>query len=267
MTWLMIGSVAAHHYFSDWRQPKDIDLLTPAKISGNHGDVCVVDAQWHELAEELIDLSANKVFADPWLLHTLKLSHAYWNIHWDKTMLDIHGFQRRGVPFDQPLHDRLVKMWEKVHGAKKVNLNQSKETFWKDGVKRRYDHEWVHTLVAFYDTPLHELLHVPNKPVWISKEKFFELETSLQLDAALEEILTFAIERGGLGVQSTKAQRLAAVHRAHFTLCTSATKGWFAQFLVQHAYELKITLRPRWYPQLDRALSLLPRNNDAEEAS
>lgn len=44
MNWLIIGSTAMYHWFPDARKPKDLDLLTPAKITGNHGDICVVDA-------------------------------------------------------------------------------------------------------------------------------------------------------------------------------------------------------------------------------
>jgi hypothetical protein len=254
--WLIIGSTAAYHWYADWRRPIDLDVLTKSKVSG----FGVVDGQWHEVAQDIIERSTDKVFADPSILHTLKVSHAYWDIHWKKTMYDIHQFQVRGAGFHQDLHDRLVKVWTGIHGAKKVNLNQTKDTFWKDNVKRKYDHEWLHTLVAFHSTPLHERLHVSGHPIMMDKGAFFDLPLSLQLDTALEEILVLAIERGELGVQSSKVQRLVAFDKAHFTLCTSAAKGWFAQFLVQQAHTLKVTLREHWLQQLKTALQLLPKD-------
>lgn len=254
MRWIIIGSTAACHWYPDWRQPKDLDLLTPAKISGNHSEFCVVDAQWHDLADELIARSTHKVFADPLLLHTLKVSHAYWDIHWDKTMFDIHMFQQKGAGFDQELHDRLVTMWTSVHGAKKVNMAQTVDTFWNDAVLRRYDHEWLHRQVAFHGAPLHERVRPDLTSTWVSRELFDALPFELQCDLALEEILTTAIERADLMLQSSKSERLSAVKRAHFLLCTSMTKGWFAQFLVQQAFHLRVTLRTRWYQQLNQVL-------------
>lgn len=259
MTWLIIGSVAARHHLPQWRAPKDIDLLTPAKITGSHGEICVVDSQWHYLAEELIEDSRDKVFADAWLLHTLKLSHSYWDIHWDKTLADIHTFKSLQVPFSQDLHDRLVAMWTTIHGAKSVNLNQGRDTFWQDAVPRRYDHEWLHELVKFGERPLHEGLHPQGREVWMDRDAFFDLPFDLRCKVALEEMLVVAIERGDLTVDSPKHERLMAVHAAHKKLCTTMAKGWFAQFTVQHAHELRSTMRPLWYNQLDRALQLLPK--------
>ena len=255
--WRIIGSTAAYHWFPDWRRPKDLDILTPATISGNQSGVCVVDAQWHELADDLIKASSDPVFLDPSLLYTLKASHAYWDIHWDKTMHDIWSFQQRGVDLDQGLHDRLVKMWAKVHGEKRVNLNQTVDIFWNDAVKRRYDHEWLHRQVKFYDHPLHESLHPEGSGVLIDKVKFFSLPFDLQLKVAMEEILTVAIERADLGVQSLQHERLAAVKRAHKKLCTTMAKGWFAQFCVINAHRL-VGDRSYWLPHFNHVIDNLP---------
>lgn len=249
---IIIGSTAAKHWFPTWRNPKDLDVLSTEPISDRG-----IDAQCHPLAELIIDSSIDKTYADPNLLYTLKVSHAYWNIHWAKTMADIYEFQKRGCFLDQELHDALVKMWMGIHGNKKVNLNQTKDTFWDDGVRRKYDHEYLHELIAFHGRPLHESLHVDGHQIMMDRNKFFSLPFNLQCDAALEEILTIAVERKNLSVKSKKSERLHAFSKAHFILCTSAAKGWFAQFLVENHFHLKYVLRDRWYSQLDKALQLL----------
>jgi hypothetical protein len=251
VTWLIIGSAAAYHWFSDWRKPKDLDLLTPTEINGNP----TVDVQWYEMATEVIAASKDEVFADPDLLYTLKVSHAYWDIHWDKTLYDIWQLQKRGAVLNQELHDKLVKTWTKIHGPKKVNLNQPKELFWKDAVRRQHDHEWLHTQVAFGEYPMHLDLHTDGSAVMMDRAKFFALSLDDQRKVAMEEILTIAIERADLGVQSTRIERLSAVKRAHKILCTSAAKGWFAQFLVEQAPTL---IGSRWWlPHLDLVLLTL----------
>jgi hypothetical protein len=253
MTWLIIGSTAAYHWFPDWRKPKDLDLLTTERIASNR----VLDVQDHGLASDLIATSTDPVFADPSLLYTLKVSHAYWDIHWSKTMFDIWQFQKRGVSLNQPLHDRLVRLWTTIHGPKKVNLAQSKDTFWQDAVKRRYDHEWLHERVKFFDRPLHESLHPDHSQVLIDRQRFEALPLAIQRLVALEEILTIAIERADLSVQSTKSARLIAVSMAHKKLCTSAAKGWFAQFCVEQAAYL-VGDRSYWFDHFNTVINSLP---------
>lgn len=256
--WVITGSTAAKHWFPDWREPKDIDLLTPATVTTSDQQVLYIDAKWHRLAETLIERSTNRTFLDANLLFTLKVSHAYWNIHWDKTMHDIWQFQERGCLLDLDLHDDLVRLWTEVHGAKKVNLMQGTDTFWQDAVKRRYDHEWLHEQVAFHGRPLHERVRRNPTSVWVSRDLFDDLPLDLKYDLILEEVLVTAIERFNLTAASSKVERLRAVTHAHRLLCTSMTKGWFAQQVVLSTYHLLVTQRPRWYNHLHLVLQRLP---------
>jgi hypothetical protein len=255
--WLIIGSTAAYHWFSDARQPSDIDLLTPAKISGNHSQHCVVDAQWHEAAEAIIAVNTNPVFADPNVLLTLKLSHSYWDVHWDKTIFDIWFLQRKGAQVLDGLHEILIPVWTRVHGQKKVNMTKTMDQFFNDAVPREHDHERLHELVALHGRPLHERVRPDHNTAWVSKDMFFALPKELQLHTALEEIMATAIERAKLNKHAKNSDILAAVKRAHFLLCTSMTKGWFARFLVENSFELRNTLRPVYLTTIRKALEAL----------
>lgn len=254
---LIIGSTAMRHWFPDFREPKDLDLLTPYQIKCDKAGV--IETQWHCEAEFLIEKSKDKVFADPQLLFSIKVSHAHWNIHWDKTMYDIEFLKRKGVTLDMEVYDRLIPVWEEIHGKKKVNMRQSMDVFFKDAVKREYDHEYLHELVAFYDRPLHERLRTDLSTAWCSKELFEALSPDDQARCALEEILATAIERAKLTVDSSKIERLSAINKAHFQLCTSMTKGWFARFLILNKYELTTRRREEWMSNLTKALENLSR--------
>ncbi len=256
--WLIIGSTAAYHWFPDRRPPKDIDILTPAKIVGREAKVCIVEGTWHDLADEIIEQNRDPVFADPDILYTLKVSHAHWDIHWDKTLWDIHDFQNRGCELDLPLYHRLVALWETLHGKKRVNMNQSLDTFWNDAVVRVHDHEAVHEAVKFYDRPLHESIRPDLNNTWCSEEMFMALSPDLRFNCVLEEMMVTAIERARLTRQSSRIDILKAMKRAHKLLCTSMTKGWFARFMILHQYELLVTKRGEWFPQLNLALNRLP---------
>ena len=257
--WLIIGSVAKKHWFPDSRTPKDIDLLTPAKISGNHSSTCVVDAVWHDEAQWLIDINVDQVFLDADLLYTLKVSHAQWDIHWEKTMSDIMFLKHKGCRLDKVAHARLVPLWEKIHGAKLVNLNKPNDEFFVDAVGRKYDHDLIHRLVAFNESPMHERIRPKSDSAWCDVNLFEALSADEKAQTALEEIMAVAIERGRLTSNSLLSDKLRFINRAYFLLCTSMTKGWFALYLIENSFNLLVTRRKQWMTKLNTALSNLPR--------
>lgn len=259
MNWLIVGSTATYHWFPDSRIPQDIDLLTPAKVVGNESKVCVVDCQWHEAAELLMSLNKDPVFMDPDLLYTLKVSHAHWNVKWDKTMYDVAFLQNKGCQLNSRAYSELVSVWTRVHGEKRVNMNQTMDTFFKDAVRREYDHEMLHELVAFNRRPMHEKIRPNLSNAWCSEEMFCDLTVDEQLQTALEEMLVTAIERSHLTVDSKRSTKVSAVYTAYKQLVTSMTKGWFARFLIMNRNLLLITWRPQWETQLNQALSKLPK--------
>lgn len=249
-----------YHWFPGARVPSDIDLLTPAKISGNNSKVCVVDAQWHDAAQLLIDSNKDPVFLDPNLLFTLKVSHAEWDVKWEKTMFDIHFLKSQGCELDLPILKMLHKAWSNIHGKKKVNMAQSMDTFFSDHVKREYDHEHLHQLVKFNDRPVHELLRPDNGTAWCSEELFNLLSPAMQFECALEEMLATAIERSRLQLKNTTADKRVAMSRAHKQLCVSMTTGWFCRFLILNRNELLHKGKEKWLTKLNQALTVLQKN-------
>ena len=119
MNWRIIGRTALYHWYpTEVSIPQDIDILTPVKISGNNSKVCVVDSQWHDAAQLLIDASKDSVFLDPNLLYTLKISHAHWNVKWAKTISDISFMKKKGCILNMEIYKELFKIWTNVHGKK-----------------------------------------------------------------------------------------------------------------------------------------------------
>lgn len=257
MTWLIIGSTAMHHWFDDARLPKDLDILTPAKITSTNVVECAVDSSWHELAEEIISSSKDPVFADPDLLFTLKVSHAHWDVFFEKTLFDIEFLKKKGAKLNIPLYEKLVKVWEKVHGKKHVNMNQSADTFWNDAVRRDYPHDYVHECVKFHEYPLHEKIRPNMNSTWCDEGMFNSLSEDDQAKCALEELLVTAIERSHLTKESTRVEILRAASRAYRNLTTSMTKGWFSRYLILNHYNLFHERKEQWLAQIKIALNKL----------
>lgn len=251
--WLIIGSVAMYHWFKDARQPKDIDLLSQVVTK----QLPVLDSQWHDVAQKIIDNNTDPVFADPDVLYTLKVSHAQWDINWDKTVYDIVFLKQKGCKIIKELHPDLVKVWENVHGKKSVKMNEPVEEFFKKYVVRKFNHEKVHESVAYYNKPMHERIRPDLSNVWCSSEMFFNLPLEMQYATGKEELLVTAIERFNLTSNSTKTQCLVALQKAYKLLCTSMTKGWFALFLVENYKEIFLDSKQELCGKISAALELL----------
>lgn len=262
-TWRIIGSTAAYHWFPHGaggkpaRVPKDIDLLTPAKVASDSPTTCLVDAQWHSAAEYLISINRDPVFLDPDLLLTLKVSHAHWDVKWSKTIWDVWFLQEAGAKLNMDAYDRLFKVWTEVHGAKKVNLKKPVAEFFIDAVRRKHDHEQLHELLAFNDRPMHERLRPDNLSVWCDAGLFNALSAEQQFQTALEELLVVAVERFDLDSTSTPIDILKAVNGAYHQLVTSMTTGWFARFLILNHCHLTSRMKSTWLPHLQSVLKHL----------
>lgn len=248
--WIIIGSVAAKHWFDDFRQPKDVDIMTIKKA----GTFKIEDTQWHELSEKIIDLSSHKTFLDPDLLLTLKLSHANWDIHFDKTIFDIHFFKQKQALVKEDLYTELVKVWQTVHGPKSVCMNQKVDKFFKENIPRKHSHEYAHKCVAFKNRPMHESIRPDLSSVWCSAELFKALSFDDQLLCVCEELIVTAIERFSLTNQSSKIEILIALKKAFTKLCTSMTTGWFARFAVENFHAIMIANRDLLVEQTRKAL-------------
>lgn len=241
---LIFGSRAAKHWFPDFREPKkDLDLIRP----GKHQVIGDCEFHWVPAFQYILDNNKDGAYVDPDFLYTIKVSHAAWDIHWDKTMKDILFFQSKGCKLKKKLYQALVKEWEQVHGKKKVNLNKSNSYFFTDAVKRKYDHDTLHNLLAFYDEPLHTKIRSDLSKAMPSEELFNKLSPEDQLKCALEEIYVVATERY-LDNYPLKLAKIKAVKN----LVTSMTKGWFSLYLIQNFAKILASDNEHWMLKLNQ---------------
>lgn len=226
-----IGSEAMRYHFPDFkREGGDIDYMVAVKQkSSRQEEYHVIPPLWRRIKPDQEYISANQ-------LYTLKISHSYWNIHWEKTMFDISFMTSKGCEVDWELHDELYQYWKDIHGTKRANLNKKTEDFFDDNVDREFTHDDLHEVVMYYDEPLYKALLVdPSKPL-LSKKGFFEQSHLNQIRTAKEEAMTIALERFYLPKKTYSLK--VAYMRALKILVTSATKGWFPTFIVLNFEEI-----------------------------
>jgi hypothetical protein len=169
------------------------------------------------------------------MLKTIKLSHMGWDLFWfkhHKIILD----KFKGVGVDWNLYEILVKHWEKEKGDKSfLSLKKSKDYFFTDNVTYKYDHDWLHELVAYPEKPVYNKCLVDGEEVLVDKTKFFMLSYSEQLRMFREEITVIAVERW-LAVDNPHPDMTfsKAYRYALRKTCTTLTKGWATRFILEN---------------------------------
>lgn len=170
--------------------------------------------------------------ADPDLLYTLKVSHSFWDVHWQKTITHIRCMKKLGCAIIPELYDILYATWERVHGKKQVNLNVPNEQFFTHYVKRQVDHDALHELFKTGDVPKYKTLKKDPSKAMISRELFFAQPYEEQLNTVREEMCVLGAERYLMTGLTTSPG--VAVRSALKLLVTSASKGWFPLFIVDN---------------------------------
>lgn len=229
---LIFGSTAIRHWFPDYeKEPKDLDY-----IAGNYPDDYIkqegIEVHVPETGafEYLIRYNKDKEYVDPDLLYTIMVSHMPWeskNGKWFKYLKDIIFLQNKGLKVNQTIRQAFQKEWELRFGNKShISLNKATEMFFKDGVRREYDHDWLHEHFKIGDVPAYtRALKEDDKPIMCS-HKFMFLPYVQQLHCALEEMFVVAFERN------------IPLSTAYKSLITKMTKGWFNTFMILNAEKL-----------------------------
>lgn len=257
---IVVGSQALDLNGCCPRQPVDVDVWTDEthtkepKIKGVELSSVPIEIlqliptkeAYVRLGEDYESLECcNIASADT--IYTIKLSHIIYDIHWDKTVADVIYLQRIGCKLIPELHTKLCEFWKTVHGNKEfLNLNRTKEEFFNDYVKKEYDHDWLHEIVAESNVPLYTKCLKDNQEVLIDHEKFKLLSKPNQIRLFREEMWVIALERWliptNFKIPVYKAYRFALRKTA-----TKLTKGWATQFIIDNIKEYVRMGGTDWY--------------------
>lgn len=223
---VLIGSRAVKNIFSDYRECNDWDYLVneiPDSKEENAEYYIIPPLSEYLLQNEL----------DKNVLYTLKVSHSFWNINFEKTVYDIRFLKHKGSEIIEPLYKELYSFWETVHGKKKVYLNETNEDFFTSRVDRIIEHDTLHEILAYYDEPMFNKLKKDLNKAWISKDMFTNLSYEDKLKTCREELYVIATERF-LIPNNFKMNSLIAYKKAVRLLVTSLSKGWFPLFIIEN---------------------------------
>jgi hypothetical protein len=249
---VVVGSTALYQHGIITRQPNDLDVWVTSDEVLSEDMSCdskvLPDYIFSLLETTEFDHQLSKVSelhpciaATPDTIYTIKCSHLGWsNPMWEKHKRDVLYLKIAGCNIIEPLYEALVEYWKEKLGNKEfLSLDKSKVDFFTDHVDYKYDHDYLHTLVAHPHPPVYTRVLKDGCEVMIDRDKFFLLSHDDQVRMFKEEIATIALERWVLnpywrgGVSWYKAHKLSVQKTI-----TNLTKGWATDFLVRNLDEI-----------------------------
>jgi len=221
---LIFGSTAIKYHFPDfYREVKDLDY-----ISRDRSNLVGVEHHWVDAFDYILENNQDKKYVDPNFLYTIKCSHIAWPINFNKHIKDIVFLKNKGCVLDKKLYNELVKAWGTIHKEKTIKLRK-KSLFFKDNVKREFDHDFLHLVFAFEEEkPIYKKIITDPEDTFCHKDLWEKLTEEEKLKCALEETFVVAYER------FKHLPPNIAKYKAMEKLITTMTKGWFNLFIVEN---------------------------------
>jgi hypothetical protein len=188
MNYLIIGSTAIKHYFPDFsREPKDLDVVSSEKIESN--------VRVEYLDNPVITNYQATGYLKPNLLLTLKVSHLFWDINWEKHLYDIQFLFKKDCKLNLKLLEELTSFWNvRLPKIRRSRLNQSKEEFFTNAINDSTDeHDNRHKLLN--SNPAYLQILKDNSEVEVDESKFLVLDFNEKVRVVFEETAVMAWER------------------------------------------------------------------------
>lgn len=181
-------------------------------------------------------------------LAIMKRSHLWKWDKWDSNITVYHKRLKPFVTFDQEdleVLSRRVELTKKEFPQRHPTLNKTNSDFFDDFVTKKFDHDWLHELVAFYGEPLYtRLKHDEKKDLaWCEKDLWDSLSLEDKNKCVAEEAHVIACERYMIP-SDWKTSTKHAYYSALKKVCTTLTSGWFRDHSLEEfpaIYELHNT--------------------------
>jgi hypothetical protein len=227
---ILIGSRAIKHWFSDFREPKDWDYICNEKYSNLKN--LEKDLEIHIIPKIFDNYKEDTL--NPNDLYTLKCSHIFWNIKWQKHIYDIQFLQNKGCTLNEKLFWKLYNYWIEIHGKRKEpDFNKTTEEFFQDKVKREYNHDELHLNFMYYDFPLYQKVLINPNSVEPSQELFNQLSFEDKIKLVDEECYVIGYERW-----SNELPKVA-YYRALKVMIQRLAPIWLAKFIIENYNSFK----------------------------
>jgi len=185
---VLIGSTVIKKYYPDFpRIPKDIDYAVDKYIKNEDGIEYLLNPIICSMYANGGEINLNHLL-------TLKVSHLFWDINWEKHMFDVQFLLSKGLKIDIDLFYKLYEYWNTYHNKnKRSDLKMTSKDFFNNALKCEYSHDWLHTLLK--NPPTFMLVLKDGAEVDVCEDKFNALSFQQKCDLVFEEVAIMGFER------------------------------------------------------------------------
>ena len=127
----LFGSKLIKKIYPDFREPNDSDWVT--NDLSEYKSTKLLSAKRGNRENEIYYIPSTpdrEMTADE--IYTLKVSHAIYDIHWEKTMSDIRFLQLKGCKVIPELLKEFRDWWSVKHADKRCDFSVDEDSFFKD---------------------------------------------------------------------------------------------------------------------------------------
>jgi len=246
---LLIGSRALAYWNPSVRLSSDTDwdIISTRPIQGTewHDRDFLNNAVFEEFThkEHVIDFYGHKLHVvNPWGLSIIKRSHLWRDLSFQKHITHYHkhlqGYRRQqyNTFMENALQERIALTMQAFPQGH-PSLKKSVDEFFDDYVTKKYNHDYLHELVAYYDKPLYTRLQRDASSAWCEKDLWDELSIDDKIKCVAEETQVIAIERFLVPKDWQYPVRHAYI-KALDKVCTTLCSGWFRDFGIDYYPEI-----------------------------
>lgn len=201
---VIIGSEAIKYWFQDFKRvPKDIDIILEdgeeVKLEGTYSKIEILPNP--VLLKYLKDNNIVQKYCPPNILYTLKMSHMFWNINWEKHLCDIQFLQSKGCILEKDLFKNLYEYWNSFHSKnKRSDLKMSADEFFDNTIVYPIEHDTLHKMLIKHpyfeaNVPTYSKILKNGCEVEVCEEKFNNLSHFEKCNLVMEEVMVMALER------------------------------------------------------------------------
>lgn len=186
---ILIGSGAMIHHFPDYfRKQNDTDYAIKEGSNKRENGVEFL------LNPVLFKYETNPIISPENLL-TLKVSHLFWDINWEKHIFDALFLFEKGYEINKPFFKEMREYWEQNNPkVRRSNLNMNKEEFFSNAVNSdTNEHDMLHYILA--DVPAFTKILKDGCEVEVDEDKWNNLSELEKDEVVFEETSVMAWER------------------------------------------------------------------------
>lgn len=170
-------------------------------------------------------------------LAIVKRSHLWRDLAFGKHITMFHKhlvmYMKRMSKADVEYLQERTTLTHKMFPQGSPNLNQTVEDFFDDAVTKKYEHDYLHSLFAYYEKPMYTRLQKDHTKAWCSKDLWEELTHEDKLKCIAEETYVIATERFLVPKDWNYPMKLAYA-KALQKVCTTLCSGWFREKAIDH---------------------------------